>query len=152
MLHNVWSWNWDHSLGINEILVKEQFAQFDETDETIKGVIGDAENNEDDEELILDKLHEDILNMDEEEKDRLSGAVRDALMRDLETMGREAGSDPAVWWEGVAEVLEAVDFSQCESEAPPVNASYKIPTSSFDFSWIRRTPKVLKNDLSPILE
>ena len=45
--------------------MKEQFAQFDETDETIKGVIGDAENNEDDEELILDKLHEDILNMDE---------------------------------------------------------------------------------------
>ena len=92
----------------------------------------------------------DILNMDEEEKDRLSGAVRDALMRDLDSMGRGTG-DPARWWEGVAEVLEAVDFSS-QSAAPPTSASYKIPTSSFDFSWIRRSPHVLKNDLSPIIE
>ena len=46
--------------------MKEQFAQFDETDKTIREVIGDAENNEDDEEMILDKLHEDILNMDKD--------------------------------------------------------------------------------------
>ena len=37
--------------------------------------------------------------------------VRDALMHDLETMGREAGSNPAAWWEGIAMVLDAVDFS-----------------------------------------
>ena len=61
-------------------------------------------------------------------------------MHDLEAMGRETGSNLAVWWEGVAEVLEAVDFSHFESEAPPVNASYKTPTSLYDFSWIRQTP------------
>ena len=32
-------------------------------------------------------------------------------MHDLEAMGREAGSNLAAWWEGIAEALEAVDFS-----------------------------------------
>ena len=50
----------------------------------------------------------DILNMDEEERDRLSEEVRDALMKDLDTMGR--GARDARWWDSVAEVLEEVDF------------------------------------------
>ena len=50
----------------------------------------------------------DILNMDEEERDRLSEEVRDALMKDLDAMGREARD--AGWWDSVAEVLEEVDF------------------------------------------
>ena len=46
--------------------MKEQFAQFDETDEELREFIEDAEDNGDDEETILDKLHEDILNLDKD--------------------------------------------------------------------------------------
>ena len=75
-------------------------------------------------------------------------------MWDLDAMGRGT-QDPAKWWEGVAEVLETVDFNSSQygaEEAPSVAKSYKIPTSSYDFSWIRRAPHVMKHDLSPILE
>ena len=58
----------------------------------------------------------DITNMDEQEKDELSDAVRDALMRDLDCMGR-GSSDLAKFWEGVTEVLDGIDFSRTEMAA-----------------------------------
>ena len=53
----------------------------------------------------------DITSMGEQEKDNLSDAVRDALMRDLDCMGRGSG-DLAKFWEGVTEVLDGIDFTR----------------------------------------
>merc|ERR1712117_683579 len=58
----------------------------------------------------------DITNMDEQEKDKLSDAVRDALMGDLDCMGR-GSSDLAKFWEGVTEVLDGIDFNRTEMAA-----------------------------------
>lgn len=60
--------------GINEVLVNEDFAQLDETDETPFGTAAeDKRNNEregedddEEEERILDKLHEEILKVDKD--------------------------------------------------------------------------------------
>merc|ERR1712117_945205 len=69
----------------------------------------------------------DITNMDEQEKDKLSDAVRDALMGDPDCMGR-GSSDLAKFWEGVTEVLDGIDFSRTEmaaSTTPKVDALTK---------------------------
>ena len=54
-------------LGVNEILVKEGFAQADEEDEHLLPLFEEAKTEEEDweeEAVLLDKLHQDILKMD----------------------------------------------------------------------------------------
>ena len=57
--------------GINETLVKEHFAQFDETDEIIQALNMKEEKQEDEEDLeeeeqVLTQLTEEILNLGSE--------------------------------------------------------------------------------------
>ena len=63
-----------YNVGINENLVKEGFAQFDEADQPIMEVIEETKTEEEEweeEALLLDRLHADILKMDEKEGTKL---------------------------------------------------------------------------------
>ena len=66
--------NWINELGVNETLVKEGFAQADEEDEKILPFFEETKTEEEEweeEAVLLDRLHQDILKMDEMDEKNL---------------------------------------------------------------------------------
>ena len=59
-------------IGVNEILVKEGFAKFDEEEKSLQEVLALEEPKTKEEARLLDRVHEDTLKMDEKDEKKVT--------------------------------------------------------------------------------